>query len=64
MEIVIRPQLRLPPCTLRLWGWGRMTVVCAYTPNSSSEYSAFLETLNAALHGAPTANSIVLLEEG
>ena len=40
---------------------GALTVVCAYAPNGSSEYSAFLETLNRVLYGAPVGDSIVLL---
>ena len=36
-------------------------VVCAYAPNGSSEYSAFLETLNGVLHGAPVGESVVLM---
>lgn len=38
---------------LRVVGGKTLTVVCAYAPNSSSEYSAFLETLNGVLYGAP-----------
>lgn len=51
--------------SLRLWVLGRktLTVVCAYAPNSSSEYSAFLETLNKVLYGAPVGYSIVLLRD-
>ena len=40
---------------------GTLTVVCAYAPNRSSEYSAFLETLNGVLYGAPVGDSVVLL---
>ena len=51
--------------SLCLWGYGgetqALTVVCAYAPNHSSEYSAFLETLNGVMYGAPVGDSIVLL---
>ncbi|XP_051275980.1 uncharacterized protein LOC127374553 [Dicentrarchus labrax] len=38
-----------------------MTVVCAYAPNSSAEYLAFLGTLNEVLYRAPVGDSIILL---
>ncbi len=40
-----------------------LTIVCAYAPNSSSEYSVFLETLNGVLHRAPVGHSIVPLRD-
>ena len=44
-------------------GGKTLTVVCAYAPNRSSEYSAFLETLNGVLYGAPVGDSVVLLTD-
>ena len=45
---------------LRVLGGKTLTVVCAYAPNRSSEYLAFLETLNGVLYVAPVGDSIVL----
>ena len=45
-----------------MWGGGKLTVVCAYASNSSSENSAFLETLNGVLYGSPVRNSTDLLQ--
>ena len=38
-----------------------LTVVCAYRPNSSSEYPPFLESLETVLESAPTGDSVIVL---
>ena len=52
---------RVASLHLRVMGGKTLTVVCAYAPNSSSEYTAFLETLERVLYGAPEGDSLILL---
>ncbi|KAK5902677.1 hypothetical protein CesoFtcFv8_007911 [Champsocephalus esox] len=51
---------RVASLRLRVMGGKTLTVVCAYAPNSS-EYTAFLETLERVLYGAPEGDSLILL---
>lgn len=37
--------------------------VCAYVPNTSSEYSAFWESLDGLLEGVPTGDFLVTLDD-
>lgn len=52
---------RVASLCLRVVGGKTLTAVCAYAPNSSSEYLTFLETLNEVLYGVPVGDSVVLL---
>ena len=53
----------LPQWTKRLLAPGEqvLTVVCAYVPNSISEYSSCLESLEKVLESAHIGVSIILL---
>ena len=72
MGLLIAPQLsanvleftpvyeRVASLRLRV-GERVLTVICAYAPNSSSEYPPFLESLEKVLESAHTGDSIILL---
>ena len=48
--------------SLCLWvGEWILTVICAYAPNSTSEYPPILESSEKELESSPTGDSIVLL---